>query len=35
MLECLLPGQEQMKETMERQIGPVVSRMEADRKTNR
>jgi hypothetical protein len=27
--------EEQMKETMERQIGSLVSRMEADRKTNR
>jgi hypothetical protein len=34
-IERLLAGQEQLKETMERHRGSVVSRMEADRKTDR
>jgi hypothetical protein len=35
MRECLLAGQEQMKETLERHIGSLIFRMEADRKTYR
>lgn len=35
MIERLLAGQEQMKEMMERQIGPMVSRIAADMKTDR